>query len=398
MSFFLFFLFWVSLIGLGHWYVGRRLINAANLQQTQRRIAWLVVGAFFLIPQIPFFFFLNRMQSAWLDAFSWGGYVVLGFFSLLLTLLLVRDIALLARRFSRKLVRLTLRKTTPSPDLEADKERRRFLIHSTNLCIVGLTAAATGYGFYEARRRATIEHVDVPLAHLPPEFDGFRIVQFTDLHIGATIKRGFVEGIVEQLLELKGDLVAFTGDLADGSVPWLRNDVAPLREVEGEYGKFFITGNHEYYSGVEPWVREATNLGFDVLLNEHRIIQRGEGRVVLAGVTDYSGGDFIASHRSDPLKALEGAPEGLVHILLAHQPRSIHTSLKAGVDLQISGHTHGGQFFPWSHLATLNQPYIKGLHKHESSWIYVSRGTGYWGPPLRLGIPPEITVITLRKA
>jgi predicted MPP superfamily phosphohydrolase len=398
MSFFLFFLFWVSLIGLGHWYVGRRLINAANLQQTQRRIAWLVVGAFFLIPQIPFFFFLNRMQSAWLDAFSWGGYVVLGFFSLILTLLLVRDIALLARRFSRKLVRLTLRKTTPSPDLEADKERRRFLIHSTNLCIVGLTAAATGYGFYEARRRATIEHVDVPLAHLPPEFDGFRIVQFTDLHIGATIKRGFVEGIVEQLLELKGDLVAFTGDLADGSVPWLRNDVAPLREVEGEYGKFFITGNHEYYSGVEPWVREATNLGFDVLLNEHRIIQRGEGRVVLAGVTDYSGGDFIASHRSDPLKALEGAPEGLVRILLAHQPRTIHASLKASVDLQISGHTHGGQFFPWNHLATLNQPYIKGLHKHESSWIYVSRGTGYWGPPLRLGIPPEITVITLWKA
>jgi predicted MPP superfamily phosphohydrolase len=398
MSFFLFFLFWVSLIGLGHWYVGRRLINAANLQQTQRRIAWLVVGVFFLIPQIPFFFFLNRMQSAWLDAFSWGGYVVLGFFSLILTLLLVRDIALLARRFSRKLVRLTLRKTTPSPDLEADKERRRFLIHSTNLCIVGLTAAATGYGFYEARRRATIEHVDVPLAHLPPEFDGFRIVQFTDLHIGATIKRGFVEGIVEQLLELKGDLVAFTGDLADGSVPWLRNDVAPLREVEGEYGKFFITGNHEYYSGVEPWVREATNLGFDVLLNEHRIIQRGEGRVVLAGVTDYSGGDFIASHRSDPLKALEGAPEGLVRILLAHQPRTIHASLKASVDLQISGHTHGGQFFPWNHLATLNQPYIKGLHKHESSWIYVSRGTGYWGPPLRLGIPPEITVITLWKA
>jgi hypothetical protein len=207
-----------------------------------------------------------------------------------------------------------------------------------------------------------------------------------------------VEGIVEQLLDLQGDLIAFTGDLVDGSVPWLRDDVAPLRELEGQYGKFFITGNHEYYSGVEPWVKEATNLGFDVLLNEHRIIQRGESRIVLAGVTDYSGGDFIASHRSDPSKALEGAPEGLVRILLAHQPRSIHAAVKARVDLQISGHTHGGQFFPWNHLATLNQPYIKGLHKHESVWIYVSRGTGYWGPPLRLGIPPEITVITLRKA
>lgn len=398
MSFFLFFLFWVSLIGLAHWYVGRRMINATNLRRRQKQTAWLVVGMIFLIPQVPFFFFLNRMQSGWLDAFSWAGYVVLGFFSLILSLLLLRDIVLLARRFTEKMAGLALRKTIPAPDPEVDKERRRFLIHSTNLGIVGLTAAATGYGFYEARRRATIEHVDVPLAHLPSEFDGFRIVQFTDLHVGPTIKRKFVEGIVEQVLELQGDLIAFTGDLVDGSVPWLRDDVAPLRDVEGQYGKFFITGNHEYYSGVEPWVKEATNLGFDVLLNEHRIIRRGENRIVLAGVTDYSGGDFIANHRSDPLKALEGAPERLVRILLAHQPRSIHASLKASVDLQISGHTHGGQFFPWNHLATLNQPYIKGLHKHESAWIYVSRGTGYWGPPLRLGIPPEITVITLRKA
>ena len=398
MSFFLFFLFWVSLIGLAHWYVGRRVINAANLQRAERRTAWMVVGMIFLIPQVSFFFFLGRMQSAWLDLFSWGGFVTLGFFSLILTLLLLRDGVLLARRVTEKILRLTLRKSISSSDPAVDKERRRFLVHSTNLGIIGLATAATGYGFYEARRRAAIEHVEVPLARLPAEFDGFRIVQFTDLHIGSTIKRGFVEGIVEQLVELRGDLLAFTGDLVDGSVPWLRDDVAPLRELEAHHGKFFITGNHEYYSGAEPWVKEATNLWFDVLLNEHRIIHRGESSIVLAGVTDYSGGDFIASHRSDPSTALQGAPEELVRILLAHQPRSIHAAVNARVDLQISGHTHGGQFFPWNHLATLNQPYIRGLHKHESAWIYVSRGTGYWGPPLRLGIPPEITAITLRKA
>jgi len=146
---------------------------------------------------------------------------------------------------------------------------------------------------------------------------------------------------------------------------------------------------------VEPWIKEAGRLGFDVLLNEHRIIRRGESRMIIAGVTDYGAGDFVRAQESSPSAALSGAPEGLVKILLAHQPRSIHEATRAGYHVQISGHTHGGQFFPWNHLATLNQPYIKGLHRHENTWIYVSRGTGYWGPPLRIGIPPEITVITL---
>jgi len=394
MSFILFFSFWFGLLLLAHWYVGRRIINAAALRGWKRRFGWLVVFLVFLLPQVPFLFLVNGQQASWLDGVSWIGYVVLGFFSLVLTFIFLRDILVLMFKVAERLERVFGNKAYRS----VDPERRQFLIHSTNLGIIVGACMVTGYGLYESRRRATIENVAVPLPRLPDEFDGFRIIQFTDIHVGPTIKREFVEGIVEQIHELNGDLLAFTGDLVDGSVPWLRDDVAPLRELKARHGKLFITGNHEYYSGVQSWVKEAGRLEFDVLINEHRILRRGGSRIVLGGVTDYSGGDFIPEHQSDPDKTFAGAPDDAVRVLLAHQPRSIHAAVQSGIDLQISGHTHGGQFFPWNHLATLNQPYVKGLHKHGEAWVYVSRGTGYWGPPLRLGIPPEITVITLKKS
>ena len=168
-----------------------------------------------------------------------------------------------------------------------------------------------------------------------------------------------------------------------------------MANLSARYGRYFITGNHEYYSGVGPWVEEAKRLGFDVLLNEHRIIRRGDGVILLAGVTDASAGGFVPAHASDPHKAIAGSPASDVRILLAHQPRSLYEAATAGYDVQISGHTHGGQFFPWNYLAAVGQPYIKGLHKHGKMWIYVSKGTGYWGPPVRLGARSEITAITL---
>jgi predicted MPP superfamily phosphohydrolase len=251
---------------------------------------------------------------------------------------------------------------------------------------------------YESHRKADIEEVEVPLAHLPDEFHGFRIVQFSDTHVGPTIKRKFVERIAEQISALRADLLVFTGDLVDGSVPWLRDDVAPLKDLSAPHGKYFITGNHEYYSGALPWINEVGRLGYDVLLNEHRIVARGSGKIVVAGVTDYSAGDFIAEQASSPSRALEHAPAGLVRILLAHQPRTVFEATRVGTDLQLSGHTHGGQFFPWNYLATLNQPFIKGLHKYEKTWVYVNRGAGYWGPQVRVGAPPEITVLKLVAA
>jgi hypothetical protein len=146
---------------------------------------------------------------------------------------------------------------------------------------------------------------------------------------------------------------------------------------------------------VIEWVEEVRRLGFSVLINEHRIITSGNQKMLLAGVTDYREGRMLTAHRSDPHKALKAAPATDVKILLAHQPKSIFAASRAGYDLQISGHTHGGQFFPWNLFVGLSQPYISGLHKHENTQIYVSRGTGYWGPPMRVGSPSEITLIKL---
>jgi hypothetical protein len=232
---------------------------------------------------------------------------------------------------------------------------------------------------------------------LPEEFNGFTIVQFTDIHVGPTLKREYLQKIVEMINSLNADLIAFTGDFVDGSVSYLKKDVEPSKELRAPYGKYFVTGNHEYYSGVEDWVEEAGNLGFDVLLNEHRIIEKNGSRILLAGVTDTSGGQFLESHKTDPKAALKGAPNDIVKILLAHQPKSLYEAADAGYDLQLSGHTHGGQYIPWNYFATLGQPFSKGLNKYENTWIYVSQGTGYWGPPLRIGASSEITHIKLVK-
>jgi hypothetical protein len=160
-------------------------------------------------------------------------------------------------------------------------------------------------------------------------------------------------------------------------------------------GNYFVTGNHEYYSGVIEWIEEVRRLGFTVLINEHRIITSGKSKMLLAGVTDYRESRILTDHRSDPQKALNAAAKTDIKILLAHQPKSIFDAARAGYDLQISGHTHGGQFFPWNLVVGLTQPYVSGLHQHADTQIYVSRGTGYWGPPVRVGSPSEITLIKL---
>jgi predicted MPP superfamily phosphohydrolase len=198
--------------------------------------------------------------------------------------------------------------------------------------------------------------------------------------------------------EQKPDLIALTGDMTDGSVNRLRQDAAPLADLNAPYGKFFVTGNHEYYAGVRQWLEETKRLGFTNLINEHKIIENGEGRILLGGVTDPGGGQYSSEHISDPRKAMNGAPECDVKILLAHQPKSIYAAVKVGFDYVISGHTHGGQYFPYHFLVALTQPYLSGLHKYNNTQIYVSRGTGYWGPQIRIGAPSEITVHRLIQA
>ncbi|MBC6946801.1 metallophosphoesterase, partial [candidate division KSB1 bacterium] len=312
-------------------------------------------------------------------------------------LLLFRDVTWLVFAGAQKAFALV----NGSPSLAATilhGNRAAEFLQTTNLVVLGLAGLLLGYGVYQARRKPRVVDVTIPLQHLPEELHGLRIVQISDLHVGETIKRKFVESVVAQVQQLAPDMIAFTGDLADGLVSNLRDEVAPLANLSARYGKFYITGNHEYYSGAEPWLAEAQRLGFTVLLNEHRILQHGNSHILIAGVPDFGAGPFIPHHDSNPALAIANAPNADVKILLAHQPRSIFAAAEAGFDLQLSGHTHGGQLFPWNFLVPLQQPYVSGLHKHGNTWIYVSNGTGYWGPPIRLGAPAEVTVIKLMKA
>lgn len=312
---------------------------------------------------------------------SWVGMLMMGVFSSLFVLTLLRDVGLL----------LAWGAHGGNPGAGWGRWRMN------SAAFVPIAAfVVTGVGFLNARRTARIVDIDIPIASLPAALEGFTIAQISDIHVGPTIREPYVSAIVAAVNRLQPDLVAVTGDLVDGRVTDLAPHVAPLADLRSAYGTFFVTGNHEYYSGAQPWIDELRRLGLTVLLDEHVVLRRGDASIVVAGVTDFSAAHFIASHRSDPAQALSGAPaEAAVKLLLAHQPRSAPAAEAAGFDLQLSGHTHGGQFLPWTFFVKLQQPFVAGLRRLGRLWVYTSRGTGYWGPPKRFGAPSEITRIRL---
>jgi predicted MPP superfamily phosphohydrolase len=384
---------WISILLTftlgGYAYINSRLITPMNWPAQWKTAASIGLALMFLIPVLTMF--LLRYIEGFSHRIAWITYGALGFLSFIFTLLVVRDLGLLGGRGINWLLSLFSMRGIQT----LDASRREFLFQTTNLGIIGAASLLTAYGIYQARRRPGIVNLTIPIKNLPGVFEGFRIAQITDIHAGLTVKRDWIEAVAGQVQELKPDLIAFTGDLADGSVAHLRDHVAPLAELNAPHGKFFVTGNHEYYVGVDPWVAEVSRMGYRVLNNEHAVVTINGSSIVLAGVTDYSGGDFSPLHKSDPQKAVGGAPSDTVKILMAHQPRTLYAAEPLGFDFVFTGHTHGGQFFPWNLLATLGQPYIKGLHRHHGTWVYVSMGTGYWGPPVRLGTRSEITIFTL---
>jgi len=267
------------------------------------------------------------------------------------------------------------------------------------LVVVLLGFLITLLGFSNARRTAAVSRVTVPISNLPAALEGFQLVQISDIHIGPTIRGGYLRRIVSAVNQLQPDMVAITGDLVDGSVSELGPHVAPLAELVSRHGSYFVTGNHEYYSGAHSWIAELRRLGVTVLMNDHVVLRHDGALAVVAGVTDYSAAHFDPAHRSNPFAAIAGSPaDAGVKILLAHQPRSAPDAADAGFDLQLSGHTHGGQFMPWNFFVKLQQPFVAGLHRLRQLWVYTSRGTGYWGPPKRFGAPSEITLVTLVTA
>lgn len=247
-------------------------------------------------------------------------------------------------------------------------------------------------------REPAVRRVEIPLERCPAALDGYRIVQLTDLHIGPILGRGFAAMLARRVEALAPDLVAVTGDMADGSARKLADEVAPLADLQAPDGVFFVTGNHELLSRAEPWVTQARQLGMRPLRNEHVAVRRDGAAFTLAGVNDHTGRLWGPSQAEDVPAALAGAPADLPVVLLAHDPNSFREARRLGVDLQISGHTHAGQLWPFRWLVRLVIRWVDGLHRDGPATIYVSRGTGFWGPPMRVGAPAEITEIVLRAA
>jgi hypothetical protein len=313
------------------------------------------------------------------DMLAWASLTLMGLFSSLFVLTLVRDVVVIALLLAR---------------LAGAKVSDHWLDLSAS-GVVAVALLVTLAGFYNARKAPRVKTVDIPLKDLPPALQGFRIAQISDMHVGPTIKRPAMKYVVAKINQLQVDVVAITGDLVDGNVYELSRHVAPLAGLRSSHGTFFVTGNHEYYSGVHPWLKYLPSLGVRVLLNEHVIILHKHAPIVIAGVTDFSAASYDTSHRTDVALAITGAPRAAVKVLLAHQPRSSAAAEQAGFDLQLSGHTHGGQFLPWNFFVRFQQPFTAGLHRVKDMLVYVSRGTGYWGPPKRLGSPSEITLLRL---
>jgi predicted MPP superfamily phosphohydrolase len=365
-----------------HVYIALRLIPDAPVNDTIRWAACLYLAASCIL--IPLGARARRLAPFWSQPVAWIGLTAMGFFSSLFVLTLLRDVLL-----------FVVWTVSPQLGLAADSSALRT---TSALVVPALALLFTLLGLYNARRCASIVNVDVPIG-LPPALNGFTIAQISDVHVGPTIRRPYVEAIVTAVNELQADVVTITGDVVDGPVNMLSSHTAPLAHLRGRYGAYLVTGNHEYYSGAREWVAEFQRLGLNVLSNQHVVISHNGARLVLAGVTDYSAGQFDADQRSDPRGALLGVPaDAHVRILLAHQPRSAVAAEPVGYTLQLSGHTHGGQFLPWNFFVRLQQPFTAGLKKMGRLWVYTSRGTGYWGPPKRLGAPSEITRIRLVPA
>ncbi len=370
------------LIGvLMHVYVGLRIIPELPVGlPVKLAAACALVLSCCLIPLGMLARSFERQPQA--DRIAWIGLIAMGLFSSLLVFTFLRDIVLA----SALTVDALWHHAVPLDRWRVD----------TAVGVPVLALLSTTIGFFNARRRARVVTVDVPIEALPAELEGLTIVQISDIHVGPTIKARYVDAIVDAVNHLKPDVIAVTGDVVDGSVAQLASHTEPLRRLTARYGAYLVTGNHEYYSGAAQWIDQFERLGLRVLLNEHVVLEHRGAPFILAGVTDYTAGHFDEAHRSDPAAALADAPGHIrIKVLLAHQPRTAHAAADAGYTLQLSGHTHGGQFFPWNFFVRFQQPFTAGLAKLDGLWIYTSRGTGYWGPPKRLGAPSEITRVRL---
>jgi len=390
LSFAVFFGVLTLLTGLVHAYFWSRLVRAPGWPAPWQAVgtAAVVVLALLVPVAVPVSRLLPREWAGGVSAvaFTWMG---LGF--LLFVALVLADLVAWAGPA------LLATATAAKGEVAADPARRELLARGVAGAATLAAAGMGGVALRNAVGSPAVTEVEVRLERLPPALSGLTLVQLSDVHVGPTIGRRFIEDLVERTNALQPDVVVITGDLVDGSVGELAHHVEPLRQLRARHGVYFVTGNHEYYSGAEEWVAHLPTLGVRVLRNERVAIGDERGWIDLAGVNDYKAGSF--GDAPDLERALAGRDPARELVLLAHQPAEIENAARLGVGLQLSGHTHGGQIWPFGNAVRLAQPYVSGLHRHgPQTQIYVSCGTGYWGPPMRLGAPSEITKIVLRPA
>jgi uncharacterized protein len=372
----------LGIVAAVHFYAWRKLVRAPQWPRPLRVVATVTLVALAVL--VPVGFSAQRWarpdiaRVLVLVGATWAGVVFLLFVTLAV-LDLLRGAAWLVR---------------PRRPEGMDPERRRFLARAVAGFAGAGAAGLSGAAVAEAARSPEVVRLRVPIARLPAALEGFRIVQWSDLHVGPLLQRAFVEDLVARTNALEPDVIAITGDLVDGDVPTLSDAVAPLARLRARHGVFLTTGNHEYYVGVEQWLDHLPTLGVRVLRNERVSLERGGAHLDLAGVDDASASRW-PGHGTDPDRALSGRDPARPVVLLAHQPKQVHDARRLGVDLVLSGHTHGGQIFPFGLFVRLVQPAVAGLHRFGDTWLYVSRGTGFWGPPMRLGSRAEITSVEL---
>jgi predicted MPP superfamily phosphohydrolase len=338
---------------------------------------------FFMIWIVPVVYWLGDRESVGrVDELTQAmSYVCVGWLNFLLVLSVTRDGLLLA--------------TAVLPPLAGAHDALRDA--GVTWVFVG-SVAALATGAVAALRGPHVRRVDIPIDGLAADLDGLRIVQISDLHIGPTIGATYVRRVVAMTRELAPDLVALTGDIVDGTVSRLAPHVAPLKALAAGRRAFLVLGNHDYYAGAVEWAARFEAMGFHVLRNSHTAITRGAARLLIGGVIDFAARHANPEARPRPDLATDGGAPAAFRLLLAHNPKIAPLAETAGFDLQLSGHTHAGQFFPWTlAIRLVHAPHAAGLSRRGRMWVYVSAGTGTWGPPVRFGTTPELTLLRLVK-
>jgi len=385
----MFFVVVLAVLALGHTYIWWRLVRTPGWPapwQTVGTVAIVLLGL-----SLPVILPLTRtLPRAWATPLAAFAYTWMGMGFLLTVAFLAVDLLRLA---STGLTALWAW-LSPAEGGDVDEGRRLFLAQGMSGTAALVAAGAGGIGLRQGLGDVEVKEVPVRLERLPRELSGLTIAQLTDIHIGPLIGRRFVEQVVEKTNAIRPDVVVITGDLVDGRVEELGDHAAPLAKLQARYGVYFVTGNHEYYSGVEPWIEQLRRMGIRVLRNE-RVSIGDAASFDLAGIDDAFSGKY-PGHGPDLDRAVAGRDPERELVLIAHQPRAVFDAARLGVGLQLSGHTHGGQIWPFGMFVPLAQPYVSGLHRHgDLTQIYVSQGTGFWGPPMRLGAPAEITKVVL---